>query len=236
MIYNDTGDHVVEDKKDIVLWILLTTKCWYKLWFEAKMSRSPKHSTTVGDGEWSDCYLVSYYSTRKRKSAARNTFCHSIDICCLSLCLLYKTQEAELRYRLAENLILKYHRIEVRPSATVPLPKPTTYYPTSTASKQYAVKWVCIWSDTTADCRAALCAASCFQFDFWLSGEGSRVENWLIFRKHRYQGKMIWVQKRYSQFYTIYSNPPIVSEGQVPWIRCKFWFCEYGTCPFSAGI
>jgi hypothetical protein len=84
----------------------------------------------MGGGDMSDAELMSHCSTRKRlKMYHQKHCCHLIDICCINSYFLYKTTEGEIsrlefQYRLAENLILEYHRTEVRPtgrtSKTVP--------------------------------------------------------------------------------------------------------------------
>jgi hypothetical protein len=76
----------------------------------------------VGGGDMSDSYLVSYSSTRKRlKIYSQKHCCHLIDIYSINFYALYKTTEGkitslEFQYRIKENLILEYHRTEIRPS------------------------------------------------------------------------------------------------------------------------
>jgi hypothetical protein len=49
------------------------------------------YNSRMGAVDFSDAYLTSYHSTRRRlKKYCQKHFCHLIDICCLNLYLVYK--------------------------------------------------------------------------------------------------------------------------------------------------
>lgn len=134
----------------------------------------------------SDAYLVSYRSTRKRmKKYYQKHFRHFIDICCLNSYLLYvktggKMKRMEFQLKLIENMILKYHKTEIRPSGRpskiapptrINAPHYPTFIPPTTGKQEPRRRCVVCYKSgqrretryNCEECKVALCAAPCFQ-------------------------------------------------------------------------